>query len=105
MTLPMIRSAFETLFFPKLDRMRQAKEEESPLNVLLLACGTGAEVEVLCNRYDESQMSILATDFAPGMIEETQKYVDRAGKQQMVSTKLMDAMVSSRGRATYLKQV
>ena len=92
LTLPMVRSAFEAQWFSKLDADIAAKR--APLNVLCLACGTGAEVDVLCGRYDETQMSVLATDFAPGMVDATKRLVAQAGKEAMVQTKVMDAMVS-----------
>jgi ubiquinone/menaquinone biosynthesis C-methylase UbiE len=91
MTLPMVQSAFRSMWFDKLDNMVAAKG--APVKVLALACGTGAEIEALCSRYNESQLSVLATDYAEGMVQMTQSCVDRLGKQDMVKVKLMDAMV------------
>lgn len=91
-TLPMVQSAFDAQWFAKLDKL--IADRNSPLRVLLLACGTGAEVEVLCGRYSKQQMTILATDFATGMVEATKSCSERVGKQDMVEARVMDAMVS-----------
>jgi ubiquinone/menaquinone biosynthesis C-methylase UbiE len=95
LTLAMVKSAFEAIWFPKLDKLIIDKKRDLPLKVLALACGTGAEIEILCSRYDKSQVSILATDYADGMVQMTQNCVERLGKQDMVTTKVMDAMVSA----------
>jgi len=105
LTLPMVQSGFEKQWFAKLEKNIKSNVKKGPLKLLLLACGTGAEVEVLCTKYTAKEMTILATDFASGMVEATQECVERMQKQDMVQTKVMNAMVrrdkiSSRERDT-----
>lgn len=94
MTLGVIYAAFEQFWFPKMDETLRARKDQSPLKVLALACGTGAEVEVMCSRYDKDQVSILATDYAEGMVEAAKETIKRIGAQDRVNVQAMDAMVS-----------
>ncbi|PWN92269.1 S-adenosyl-L-methionine-dependent methyltransferase [Acaromyces ingoldii] len=90
-TMPIIRPALKTYLFPLFDELRRASGNREPLQVLVLACGSGPEVDVLVDGYGDEQMKILATDFAEGMVKTTQKMVHSKGKSSMVETKVLDA--------------
>lgn len=96
-TMPLIRRALETVLFPLLDKILGELDvrNSKPLSVLVLACGTGPEVDVLTERYGSEQVHVLATDFADGMVKATQRLIARKDKASMVETKVMDATVSS----------
>ena len=103
-TMPIIRPALKTYLFPLFDELRRASGNREPLQVLVLACGSGPKVDVLVDGYGDEQMRILATDFAEGMVKTTQKMVRSKGKSSMVETKVLDATVSNdRTNASLLK--
>ncbi|PWN49322.1 S-adenosyl-L-methionine-dependent methyltransferase [Violaceomyces palustris] len=98
-SMPLIQSGFDHQFFPLLDAELAkrggggdpTKEPSSPLRILSLCGGTGAETLTLCQRYSADQVRILTTDISEGMLKVCQDTLDKRGLGDRVETRIMDA--------------
>lgn len=87
---PMLQAAFQNHFFKILDD--QIQKSKSSIKILCLCGGTGPEAKIMCERYDKSQIDILTTDSAEGMVEVAQEEINRANYDDRANTKVIDAM-------------
>lgn len=90
LSAPMLLSAFQQHFFDILDNM--VKKAGSPIKILCLCGGTGPEAKIMCERYEKSQIDVLTTDNAEGMVQVAQEGIDKARHGDRAKAKVMDAM-------------
>lgn len=79
----------------------------SPVKVLILAGGTGAELEVLTEGLEKEgvekmkgRVKVTQTDTAQGMLSVAEELVKKRGWGESVECKVLDAQVSERASET-----
>lgn len=92
----------ETYVLPKIKALLSTSPT-SPVKVLILAGGTGAELEVLMEGLEKEELEkmkgrvkVTQTDTAQGMLGVAEELVQKRSWQDVVECKVVDAQVSVR---------
>lgn len=99
-TLPAHYYPLESYVFPFVDRLLSTTQLV-PVNILLLAGGTGAELELLLQHYEMNgenfgRLKVVQSDASSGMLQVAQKMVQDHVWDKVVEIRLLNAQVSQR---------
>ncbi|KAJ3048878.1 hypothetical protein HK097_010124 [Rhizophlyctis rosea] len=92
LSMPMLEAAFSKHFFPILDAYLADPTTTKPLQILCLCGGTAPETVLLCKRYDTSQIHVITTDNAEGMVQVARDTIEGGGFGDRAEARIMDAM-------------
>lgn len=96
---PMLIAAFNEHFFELIDD--RIKQSNQPVKILCLCGGPGPEAKIICERYDQTQIDILTTDNAEGMVDVAKEEIEKANYGDRAKARVMDAMNIDEANESY----